>query len=532
VLENSSKILENISHEQKDIVHEKLNNVYNKFKTNISKLDEIKYKVETIYETADISEKVKFISEDLSEKVDRKHFDDVITSQSEVIDYNFNEIVSQLDGINKRDILIFEDGVKSLTEIVDNLVEVEIPQSKLNIFSKFDLLEEGVQSEIDKFSSFINEKVNKLDTQFQNSESKVKTYSKYIESSILDITKTYKDLHGIVEDKHLDYSDKIKEYSDTLRKFNIGFELFENKFNNKFEEYKQSLDSIVSNEIEERLQSHLNEVNDKIDGIPIPDLDELRKDIFEDVSTILNGDVKKNILNLERKIEDIQEKYEELSEEKVIEEGLLNIPPGENNSDPLTPLDQNFATLDDLSSHYRLFLNRIQQQLSTIGGGGENNTDGFEWTSDKNLESNPLTLPIDTWVQITNDATSSTTVRDFLPKDCSITRVWSESDNKIYLNELSNEDWIIFRMGLTCIPSVNDTTVRIRLKWTTTDGITFYLTPAPAVMNEGAGDSYENQFVLPFYVGNDPTRKGSGIVEARCNHPSTAIDFHVLGIMG
>ena len=38
---------------------------------------------------------------------------------------------------------------------------------------------------------------------------------------------------------------------------------------------------------------------------------------------------------------------------------------------PLTPLDQKFATLDDLQKHYSTFLSRIQQQLSTIGGGGE-----------------------------------------------------------------------------------------------------------------------------------------------------------------
>ena len=54
-----------------------------------------------------------------------------------------------------------------------------------------------------------------------------------------------------------------------------------------------------------------------------------------------------------------------------LKESILVVPPTENNTDPLTPLDQNFATLDDLSSHYRLFLNRIQQQLATLGGGGE-----------------------------------------------------------------------------------------------------------------------------------------------------------------
>ena len=56
---------------------------------------------------------------------------------------------------------------------------------------------------------------------------------------------------------------------------------------------------------------------------------------------------------------------------KGLKESILVVPPTENNTDPLTPLDQNFATLDDLSNHYRIFLNRIQTQLATLGGGGE-----------------------------------------------------------------------------------------------------------------------------------------------------------------
>lgn len=43
------------------------------------------------------------------------------------------------------------------------------------------------------------------------------------------------------------------------------------------------------------------------------------------------------------------------------------------NKDPLTPLNQKFITIDDFNRHYNLFLSRIQQQLSTLGGGGETN---------------------------------------------------------------------------------------------------------------------------------------------------------------
>ena len=56
---------------------------------------------------------------------------------------------------------------------------------------------------------------------------------------------------------------------------------------------------------------------------------------------------------------------------KKLNEGLLNEPPNVKNSDPLTPLDQNFVTFDQLNEHYQLFINRIQQQMATIGGGGE-----------------------------------------------------------------------------------------------------------------------------------------------------------------
>ena len=102
----------------------------------------------------------------------------------------------------------------------------------------------------------------------------------------------------------------------------------------------------------------------------------------------------KQVLNsfenfLTKKIEDIEEIKEEIKEEIVVEEpveevveeevveevvedeslvekslGLLSEPSEVVNA------DQNFATLEDLQKHYREFLGKIQQQLSTLGGGG------------------------------------------------------------------------------------------------------------------------------------------------------------------
>lgn len=80
--------------------------------------------------------------------------------------------------------------------------------------------------------------------------------------------------------------------------------------------------------------------------------------------------------SLEEVLEVLEDHKEELEEPKdeLIEKslGLLAEPSDVKvQKDPLTPLDQKFATLEDLDKHYKLFLSRIQQQLSTLGGGGE-----------------------------------------------------------------------------------------------------------------------------------------------------------------
>lgn len=72
----------------------------------------------------------------------------------------------------------------------------------------------------------------------------------------------------------------------------------------------------------------------------------------------------------------IVESVEVKEEKNLLEKSLgLLAEPSEvkQQNDPLTPLNQNFATLEDLDKHYKLFLSRIQQQLSTVGGGGETN---------------------------------------------------------------------------------------------------------------------------------------------------------------
>ena len=74
---------------------------------------------------------------------------------------------------------------------------------------------------------------------------------------------------------------------------------------------------------------------------------------------------------LASKIKYLEEVFQKFSEKELLTENIITEPPNVKNSDPLTPLDKNFVTFDQLNNHYRTFINRIQQQLSSLGGGGE-----------------------------------------------------------------------------------------------------------------------------------------------------------------
>ena len=61
--------------------------------------------------------------------------------------------------------------------------------------------------------------------------------------------------------------------------------------------------------------------------------------------------------------------------------------------DPLTPPDKKFVTVQEMNEHYGTFLKRIQQQLSSLGGGGEVN---FRYLDDTNRST--MTPTNDNWV--------------------------------------------------------------------------------------------------------------------------------------
>ena len=94
-----------------------------------------------------------------------------------------------------------------------------------------------------------------------------------------------------------------------------------------------------------------------------------QEQIIEDVIEESLEEVLEVLEDHKEELEELEEPKEELIEKSL---GLLAEPSDvKQKQDPITPLDQKFATLDDLQKHYSTFLSRIQQQLSTLGGGGE-----------------------------------------------------------------------------------------------------------------------------------------------------------------
>ena len=166
---------------------------------------------------------------------------------------------------------------------------------------------------------------------------------------------------------------------------------------------------------DEDIQGLNEEVQDlykKVSSIKIPDQDKYIKE----VKGLYSSFEEKNHRLLE-KINYLEEVFEKFNEE-TLTEGLLDEPPEVKNSDPLTPLDQNFVTLPQLQEHYRLFINRIQQQLASIGGGGETRLEFLDDVDRDSAKVNGRFLKYDAasgkWIGALGGAGGSQTLDDTL----------------------------------------------------------------------------------------------------------------------
>ena len=148
---------------------------------------------------------------------------------------------------------------------------------------------------------------------------------------------------------------------------------------NEEKEKKEEFDRLISSVISVMETGNTPEpIQEEVEEEVISEEDTESKQ--EKILTFFESFLTKKINDIEEIKEEIIEEPEEVVEE-VVEEVTAEQPKEESLmerslgllSEPseVVDIDKNFATLDDLQSHYKGFLSRIQQQLSTLGGGGE-----------------------------------------------------------------------------------------------------------------------------------------------------------------
>ena len=241
--------------------------------------------------------------------------------------------------------------------------------------------------------AWVGKGFNVIDEDFRSVRDTISTLATRVESELDRIqedsdtkqfeTKTdFKTIHERVDTVRKDIFNQLKEQSAVIwnlqKKLKANQKEFEITFNDtvgeKFDAFsditKKTVESLQESFVDstdtlaQHMENEVNNLKSRIETLPKP------KYYEEDLKTIRKE--LKNLTELKALVYDIQLKQKDYA---LLQEGLLNEPPNEaentgGGQDPLTPMDQKFATLQDLASHYRIFVNRIQTQLSTMGGGG------------------------------------------------------------------------------------------------------------------------------------------------------------------
>ena len=266
---------------------------------------------------------------------------------------------------------------------------------------------EGVRADIPKFPKWVNE-VNEvpdfswigktfsvIDDDFEKVNDNLHTLKDTFNQDIDNLSENLelKDFEKKVEIKEVkDYLQETKDkIYEELKETALKIYEHRNQFKDDDRKLKKSVLSKL-NEAKQNIEKRIDESNSKY-----RDSNKEIKNYFnglkEEVANLpevkyYDKDIKKlrdkaeshtvNIADLYKIVEDIK------GQQKVLKEDYSKYADGtdparpigpdpkeKQGNDPLTPTgDQKFATLQDLAANYRLFVNRVEQQLYTIGGGG------------------------------------------------------------------------------------------------------------------------------------------------------------------
>ena len=293
----------------------------------------------------------------------------------------------------------YQERIESLNATVKEFTEVEIPKYNNLLIENKIKSEEEVKELEEKVLSRVNSVTEKLESLSENIDKKasdrfeeLQTVVGEYKEEINSISKTYESLYKDFKKREIYENKKLEDYSGEIQKFDKKFRFIEetvkedlNEIQNVLVQSNESYHSGLKNEVGKfrnkisqqmkdlEVNFTVNESHIKKQNENIGDLQEEIKEVLDKLQLDVLEDKNKKLVERINYIEDTISKFNEDSVKSFLKEDNPNLPgdPSNRSSDPLTPLDQKFVTLDQLQEHYRLFINRVQQQISTIGGGGE-----------------------------------------------------------------------------------------------------------------------------------------------------------------
>mgnify|MGYP003117673604 CR=1 FL=1 len=293
--------------------------------------------------------------------------------------------------------------IEEVKESIPEVPEVRYYEDQIEAL-KEDI--DGVRSDIPKFPKWVNE-VNEvpdfswigktfsvIDDDFEKVNDNLHTLKDTFNQDIENLTENLelKDFEKKVEIKEVkEYLQHTKDkIYEELKETALKIYEYRNQFKDDDRKLKKSVLSKL-NEAKQNIEKKIDESNNKYSDSN-KELKNYFNGLKEEVANLpevkyYDKDIKKlsdkaethtiNIAELYKIVEDIKGKQEVLKEDydkyafgTDPSRPIAPDPKEKQGNDPLTATDQKFATLQDLAANYRLFVNRVEQQLYTIGGGG------------------------------------------------------------------------------------------------------------------------------------------------------------------
>ena len=290
----------------------------------------------------------------------------------------------------------YESDIDLIREQLNDFINTEVPKFKNSLIE----VRLHSEDEVNKISAGVNEKLVKAYEDIENLQKELKDKDKSVDSvlsekiaeiknfidesrfEIESTSKTYENLYNDFKQREIYESRKLEEYSKSLGEFSTKLENLENTLTEDVCELQSNLDISTSTyyDVLKKEVGYFEEnISNKIKDLEInfvrneKHIENARQDLQDALVKLNVEEIEVKNKNLVEKINQLEKILEKFDEKKLLSEDAsltLAEPPNVKNKDPLTPLDQNYVTLKDLQDHYRLFINRVQQQLATIGGGG------------------------------------------------------------------------------------------------------------------------------------------------------------------